>query len=441
MNKLRCEAEAIAKRLSEKGHQALFAGGCVRDRLLGETPKDYDIVTSAKPEEVQTLFPRTDAIGAHFGVILVKEAGFHFEIATFRHDGSYKDNRRPESVTFTNAEEDAKRRDFTINGLFEDPVTGELIDYVGGQADLKARCLRAIGEPQQRFQEDALRLLRAIRFAVRTGFTIEPATWAALQAHAPSLKEIAIERIREEFSRILILPDRKRGMELLQESGLLEVFLPEALALIGCEQPPQWHPEGDVWTHTLIALDLLGKDAPLELCLGMLLHDIGKPPTYSWDEEDQRIRFSGHDAVGAEMTTEILTRLRYPNETIEQATEMVARHMQFMNVKDMRTAKLKRFMTRATFQNEMRLHQADCMSSNGFTDNYDFLREKEEEFAKEPIIPAPLITGKDLIEAGLKPGPGFKEILTEFETRQLEGTLKTRAEALELLPELLKVKS
>ncbi len=402
----------------------------MRDQLLGIRPKDFDIATSATPEQVQALFEHTNAVGAHFGVILVKERGHSFEIATFRHDGSYHDGRRPESVTFTNAQEDAFRRDFTINGLFQHPLTREILDYVGGQEDIEKKVLRAIGEPASRFQEDALRLLRAIRFAVKTGFVIGPATWQAIQENAHLLEKIAPERIRDEFSRILTHPRRADGLQLLLDSGLLARFLPEAIPLVGCEQPPQWHPEGDVFTHTKIALDLLHDEAPLELCLAVLLHDIGKPPTYSWDEADQRIRFSGHDAVGAEMAEEILRRLRYSNETIANVKEMVARHMQFMNVQDMRTAKVKRFMARPTFPLEMELHRVDCASSNGFTDNYDFLTAKAEEFANEPIIPPPLVTGKDLIEMGLTPGPSFRNLLEEVQNRQLEGSLTERSEAL-----------
>ena len=427
----------MASRLIDAGHEALFAGGCVRDQLLEIRPKDFDIATSATPEQVQALFENTNAVGAHFGVILVKEHGQHFEIATFRHDGSYHDGRRPESVTFTTAKEDARRRDFTINGLFQHPLTKEIHDYVEGQQDLDRKLLRAIGDPNVRFQEDALRLLRAVRFAVKTDFTIEEQTWEAMKGNADLLDKISPERIRDEFSLIMAHPRRALGLQLLLDSGLLERFLPEALPLVGCEQPPQWHPEGDVFTHTKIALDLLPDDAPLELCLGVLLHDIGKPPTYTWDEEDQRIRFSGHDAVGAEMAEEILQRLRYSNDTIANVKEMVARHMQFMNVQDMRTAKLKRFMARATFPLELQLHKVDCASSNGFTDNLEFLIEKMEEFANEPIIPAPLITGKDLIEMGLKPGPQFRELLNEIQNQQLEGELKDREAALEVTKKLI----
>lgn len=424
----------LARRLAAVGHVALFAGGCVRDRLLGHEPKDYDIATSATPAEVLTLFPGSNEVGAHFGVVIVRHGGHHTEIATFRTDGSYKDGRRPETVSFSTPEEDAARRDFTINALFEDPASGEIIDHTGGLADLKAKRLRTVGNPVDRFHEDALRLLRAVRFAARLDFEIEAGTWSAVRELAPTLSRIAIERIRDEFSRVLTCPSRARGLDLLTESGLIDVFLPEVRPLIGCEQPPQWHPEGDVYTHTRIMLDMLPDDAPLSLCLAVLLHDIAKPPTRSVDP-DGRIRFNGHDALGATMAREILLRLKYPSAVIEDVGFMVSRHMQFMHVQDMRTAKLKRFMAAPTFPHELELHRVDCASSNGFTDNLEFLTEQREAFANEPIIPPPLVTGRDLIDRGLKPGPTFKEILEEAQTEQLEGRLTTREDALAWLEE------
>lgn len=424
----------LARRLQSAGHEALFAGGCVRDRLLGREPKDYDIATSARPEEVVKLFPGSGEVGAHFGVVIAKSHGHHIEIATFRTDGSYRDGRRPESVTFSTAEEDAQRRDFTINGLFENPETGAVIDHVGGLADLRAGVLRAIGDPAARFREDGLRLLRAVRFAAMLGFEINPATWTAVCDHAGLLAKISPERIRDEFSKILTSPRRRSGVETLVASGLMEFIVPEFLATIGCEQPPEWHPEGDVFIHTCIMLEMLPADAPLTLCLAVLLHDIAKPPCQTFSD---RIRFNGHDAKGAEMAEIILRRLRYSNDTIAAVVPMVARHMQFMNVQQMRTAKLKRFMAEPTFPQEMELHRVDCGSSNGFTDNYDFLQEKAVEFAAEPLIPPPLVTGKDLIKLGLKPGPRFKEILETLQTEQLEGRLAERDAALELLRSLV----
>lgn len=430
-------AVSLASKLAAAGHTAYFAGGCVRDKLLGVAPKDFDIATSATPHEILALFPGSNEVGAHFGVVIVKHEGHHVEIATFRTDGSYGDGRRPDSVTFSTPDEDAHRRDFTINGLFENPMTGEVIDHVGGLPDLNARVIRAIGTPAQRFQEDALRLLRAIRFSTTLGFPIEPVTLAAIQSNAYLLDKISPERIRDEFSKIINSPNRRRGLELLVETHLIEHFIPEVLPLMGCEQPPQWHPEGDVYVHTSIMLEMLDADAPLTLCLAVLLHDIAKPPTQTRDP-DGRIRFNGHDSLGAEMAEAILTRLKYPNAIIRDVVHMVSRHMQFMNVQQMRKAKLKRFMSEPTFDLEMELHRVDCASSNGFTDNYDFLNEKSEEFANEPLIPPPLITGKDLIEKGLKPGPRFKEILEEIQTEQLENRLSTREEALDFLETLLR---
>lgn len=433
----RDSAIVLARRLRAAGHEALFAGGCVRDRFLGLEPKDYDIATSATPAEVIRLFPGSNEVGAHFGVVIAKHAGHHVEIATFRTDGSYKDARRPDSVTFSTPEEDAQRRDFTVNGLFENPETGEIIDFTGGLADLETRTLRAIGDPSKRFSEDALRLLRAIRFSATLEFEIEPLTFAAIQANAALLEKISAERIRDEFSKIIVSKRRREGVELLVESGLLEHFIPEFLATIGCEQPPEWHPEGDVYTHTLIMLDMLGDDAPLELSLAVFFHDIAKPPTQTFDEAAGRIRFNGHDLLGADMAREILNRLKYPNAVINAVVPMVARHMQFMNVQKMRVAKLKRFMAEPTFPMEMELHRVDCGSSNGFTDNYEFLQVKESEFAAEPLIPPPLVSGRDLIGRGMEPGPRFKEILESIQTEQLEGRILDREAALAYLEELL----
>ena len=425
----------LARRLKAAGHEALFAGGCVRDKLLGHEPEDYDIATSAVPSEVLDLFPGSNEVGAHFGVVIAKHGGHHIEIATFRTDGSYRDGRRPESVTFSTPQEDARRRDFTINGLFEVPETGEVIDYVGGLADLDAGIIRAIGDAAARFTEDGLRLLRAVRFAARIGFTIEPATDAALRDCAKLLDRISPERIRDEFSKILTSPRRRAGVEHLVETGIIRHFLPELLPTDGCDQPPEWHPEGDVFTHTMIMLGMLAPDAPIELCLAVLLHDIAKPPCRTVDP-DGRIRFNGHDALGAEMAETILRRLRYPNHVIDDAVTMVARHMQFMNVRKMRVARLKRFMAVPTFEREMELHRVDCASSNGFTDNYEFLRAREAEFAAEPLIPPPLVTGKDLIKLGLQPGPRFKDILEAIQTEQLEGRIMEREPALEYLRQL-----
>lgn len=424
-------ATELASSLRDAGHLALFAGGCVRDGLLQREPKDYDIATSATPQQVLKLFPKSNEVGAHFGVVIVKHRNHHIEIATFRTDGSYSDGRRPDHVAFSTPEHDAQRRDFTINGLFEDPFSGEIIDHVGGLADLKNGILRAIGDPTQRFTEDSLRLMRAVRFATTLNFSLEPDTWGAVCELAPLLGRISPERIRDELVKMLLLPHRARAFELLTESQLFAQFWPEVMQLVGCDQPPEWHPEGDVFTHTKIMLEMLGLDVPIERVLAVMLHDIAKPPTRTVDEADGRIRFNGHDALGAVMSEEMLRRLRFSNDVIEAVVPMVARHMQFMHVQQMRVAKLKRFMASPRFDDELELHRVDCASSNGFTDNLYFLLEKREEFSREPLIPPPLISGRDLITHGLKPSPLFSEILSEIETEQLEGRLHTREQALE----------
>jgi len=426
-------ATKIVRTLQEAGHRALFAGGCVRDRLRGVTPQDYDIATDAKPEEILRLFPGGNTVGAHFGVVLVRRHGHPFEIATFREDGPYSDGRRPDSVTFSTAERDARRRDFTINGLFFDPVADELIDYVHGREDVAAGIVRAIDDPAWRFEEDQLRLLRAVRFATTLEYEIEPDTWKALVATADRIERVSPERIREEMNRIWTSPHRVRGFDLLVESGLMRAILPEILELRGCEQPPRWHPEGDVFVHTRLMLEKLPPDAGLELVLSVLFHDIGKPATFSRDEETGRIRFSGHDKVGARMTETILRRLRHPNSVIEAVVSAVENHMVFKDVKNMRRSRLKRFMAREHFEDELELHRVDCAASHGKLGNYDFLQEKQEEWENEPIIPPSFLTGRDLIERGLEPGPAFGEILTQAQDMQLEGELNSREEALEWL--------
>ncbi|MBA3963131.1 MAG: CCA tRNA nucleotidyltransferase [Chthoniobacterales bacterium] len=422
-------ARGMVERLRAVGHVAYFAGGCVRDLLLAKTPKDFDIATSARPEEVQKIFARTYAVGAHFGVIVVLENSFQVEVATFRSDGAYLDGRRPAEVHFSSPEEDARRRDFTINGMFYDPPNESVIDFVGGRADLEARIVRAIGDPAERFADDRLRLLRAIRFATVLDFEIEPATWDAIVRAAGGINEISAERIREELVRIFLSPKRVHGWDLLDRSGLMPLILPELSDMKGCEQPPQFHPEGDVFQHTRIMLGLLPNEVSLPLVLSVLFHDIGKPPTSQIDHTG-RIRFNGHDKVGAEMTEALMQRLRFSRAEIDTTVEAVRQHMVFKDVPNMRTAKLKRFMARPNFGDELELHRVDCESSHGQLDNYDFLKEKAEEFANEPIIPPPLVRGDDLIALGMKPGPHFGEILEAVETQQLEGSLSDREEAL-----------
>jgi len=420
----------VAARLRENGHIAYFAGGCVRDMVRGLVPKDYDIVTDARPEAVQSLFPHTFAVGAHFGVIIVLESGFQFEVATFRSDDAYIDGRHPSAVHFSSPEEDAQRRDFTINGMFYDPVAEKMIDLVGGRADIDAKRVRAIGDPAQRFGEDRLRMLRAVRFATVLGYEIEKATWDALATNAESINQISAERIRDELVRTFLSPNRVRGWDLLDSSGLMRAILPELEAMKGVLQPEQFHPEGDVFVHTRLMLQLLPQEVPVPLVLAVLFHDVGKPVTATVDKTG-RIRFNEHDRIGAQMTEAIMRRLRFSGAEIEATVEMVKQHMVFKDVPNMRLAKLKRFMARPTFDDELELHRVDCESSHRMLDNYEFLLRKRQEFANEPIIPPPLVRGDDLIALSLKPGPKFGEILEAVETRQLEGTLRTREEALE----------
>ena len=367
----------------------------------------------------------------HFGVVIVIVNNQAFDVATFRNDGSYKDGRHPEEVTFSTPQDDTARRDFTVNGIFFDPISEKYIDFVEGKSDIDKKVIRAIGEPNLRFQEDHLRLLRAIRFAARFDYEIEAETWNSIKSNASGISKISKERIRDELTKILLNENRVLGFDLLVESGLMEHIIPEILQLKGCEQPPQFHPEGDVFVHTRLMLSLL-KDAPsIELVLSVLLHDIGKPATYSFDEEADRIRFNGHDKLGAEMSEQILRDLKFSNSIIEDVVQMVANHMTFKDVQKMRQSKLKRFMSRSTFSDEKELHRVDCLGSWGGLDNYDFLNEKIIEFANEPIIPAPLLTGKDLIEFGWAPGPNLGEILNSVQDLQLEGTLNSKEEALE----------
>lgn len=426
-------ARRIVQRLQDAGFEALYAGGCVRDALRGATPADYDIATSARPEQVQALFPRTVAVGAQFGVVCVMDSATEFQVATFRSDHGYIDGRHPSAVTFSSAREDAERRDFTVNGMFFDPLKSEVIDYVGGRVDLDAKILRAIGNAADRFREDRLRMLRAVRLATTLEFQIEEKTWAAIREHAPAINEVSAERIREELVRTFLSPQRLRGFDLLDASGLLHAILPEMSALKGCEQPPAFHPEGDVFVHTRKMIELLPAEVSLPLVFAVLFHDIGKPATFVFDQKDQRIRFSGHDKVGAQMTESIMKRLRFSGDEIRAAVEAVESHMIFKDVQNMRVARLKRFMAREHFDDELVLHKVDCESSHGMIDNYTFLLEKRDEFAREPIIPPPLISGRDVLGLGHRPGPLIGEILEAAETLQLEGSLQNREQALEWL--------
>ena len=421
--------KSIIGRLRVDGHSAWLVGGCVRDLLLNRAPKDFDVATSARPEELLRLFPRSGRVGVHFGVVLVRDGDAQVEVATFRSDLDYADGRRPASVHFeTNPEQDALRRDFTINALLLDPDTNEVIDYTGGRADLAAGVIRAIGDPSRRFREDHLRLLRAVRFAARLNFTIEPATFAAMQEFAPAICGISAERVRDEISRILTEGGARRGFELLDTSGLLQEILPEVAALKGVEQPPAFHPEGDVWTHTLMMLEGL-RNPSIELALGVLLHDIGKPATFRIAD---RIRFDGHVEKGLEIAHPLLTRLRYSSAVIEQVQALIANHMTFKDVPNMRESRLKRFLRMPKFDQHLELHRLDCLSSHGSLENYDFALRKLHEAPPEQLRPKPLITGRDLIAAGFTPGPDFSNALHKAEDAQLEGMVSTRDEALQI---------
>jgi poly(A) polymerase len=431
-------AASIVQKLREHGFVAYFAGGCVRDALQEIAPKDIDIATSARPEQVQELFHRTVAVGIQFGVVRVLAGDMEFEVATFRSDGVYLDGRHPSEVRFSTPEQDALRRDFTINGMFYDPANDRVIDYVNGRDDLSSKLIRAIGQPSARFGEDRLRMLRAIRFASTLAFEIESGTWSAIRTYAQEIAIVSPERIRDELLKILINPQRLRGFDLLDQSGLLRVILPEIEALKGCDQPEQFHPEGDVFIHTRLMLSLLEPNASESQVLAVLLHDIGKPPTRVFDPVDQRIRFNGHDRVGAEMTEKVMTRLRFPRHEVDLVVDVVRNHMVFKDVRQMRPAKLRRFMARPHFGIELELHRVDCAGSHGDLGNYQFLVNKASEFSQEPLIPPRLVRGDDLISLGLEPGPRIGELLEAVQTAQLEGEIKTREEALELVKALIK---
>jgi putative nucleotidyltransferase with HDIG domain len=421
-------AIGIARQLREVGYVAYFAGGCVRDMVRGVEPHDYDIATTATPEQVQKLFPRTVPVGAQFGVVLVLEDGHQFEVATFRSDDAYVDGRRPTSVRYGSPQEDARRRDFTINGLFFDPVTNAIIDYVEGRADIGRRVVRTIGEARERFEEDKLRMLRAIRFAANLGFEIEERTFSVLKEMSEKIQVVSAERIREELVKIFTRPNPGQGLELLFESGLLEQVLPEIAAMKGVEQPPDFHPEGDVFAHTRLMLDLLPPNPGVVLSFAVLLHDVGKPPTF--ERAPDRIRFNEHDRVGAELAEQILRRLRFSNDEIAKIVVCVREHMRMQFVKEMRPAKVKRILARNTFADELELHRIDCEASHRNLENYEFLKAKSAELPPAVVKPAPLLTGHDLLAVGLKPSPLVGRILREIEELQLEERLKSREEAL-----------
>ncbi|MBM3276578.1 MAG: CCA tRNA nucleotidyltransferase [Candidatus Handelsmanbacteria bacterium] len=418
-------ALAVVRALREAGFQALFAGGCVRDLLLGKPTKDWDIATDAAPNAVMRLFPGSAAVGAHFGVVLVRVGKHQYEVARFRRDGVYKDGRRPEAVEFAGAEEDAGRRDFTVNGIFLDPQSGQVIDYVGGREDLEKRLIRAIGEPGARFEEDHLRLLRAVRFAARLDFAIEAGTLAAVAELAPLILRVSAERVRDELTLMLTEGRAGRAMQFLLETGLMAQLLPEVAAMDGVAQPPEFHPEGDVWTHVRLMLDQMAAPTPT-LAWGVLLHDIGKPPTY---READRIRFDAHDEVGAQMAEGICRRLRLSGEQSERIDRLVGQHMRIRHAKEMRPSKLKRLLREPYFSELLELHRIDCVASHGMLDIYEFCQAQLQQGESEALRPPHLLTGDDLIALGFEPGPRFKEVLAALEDEQLEGRVQSRVEA------------
>jgi poly(A) polymerase len=442
----RQHATEIIRVLRSRGHQAYLVGGCVRDLLLGREPADYDVATDATPQQVMEIFPQTFAVGAQFGVVLVPlpktESGESavppgekvpvVEVATFRSDIGHSDGRHPDLVRFSeDPREDVLRRDFTINGMMLDPITNEVLDFVGGREDLKAGLVRAIGEPERRFAEDKLRMMRAVRFAARFRYRIDSATMAAIQQLAGQIGQVSRERVREELSRMLTEGCAKRAFELLDESGLLREVLPDIAKMKGVEQPPEFHPEGDVFVHTLLLLEKLEAGCSKTLAWGALLHDVGKPATFRVAPD--RIRFDGHVEVGVKMAAEICRQLRFSNEETDQILALVDNHMRFADVQRMKESTLKKFLRMPGFDEHLELHRIDCLSSNGITESYEYAREKLRALPPEAIRPEPLLTGRDLIEAGYEPGPRFKEILGAVEDAQLEGRLTSRETAIEFV--------
>jgi putative nucleotidyltransferase with HDIG domain len=455
----------IVEALRADGHQALLAGGCVRDLLLGRDPVDYDVATSATPDIVLNMFPRTFAVGAHFGVVLVADetldevppledapdAGPRYaitEVATFRSDAAYSDGRHPDAVRYTTSpEEDVQRRDFTINGLLLDPTKlvsappdqqtsaarAGLLDYVGGLADLDAGIIRAIGEPRRRFEEDQLRLLRAVRFAARFNFTLEPQTRTAICTLAARIHSVSRERVRDELTKMLTEGHARRAFELLDETGLLAQVLPEIGKMKGIQQPPQFHPEGDVFIHTLMLLQQLEAGTPCTLAWGALLHDVGKPPTFRVAPD--RIRFDGHVEVGVAMGAEICRRFRFSNEDTRQILALIENHMRFADAPRMKESTLKRFFRLPCFEEHLALHKMDCLAAHANLDIYKFVRERYESIPQEVFRPHPLLTGRELIAAGYMPGPQFKQMLQIAEDAQLEGAVTTADEAMALVRE------
>ena len=443
----RDQAADIVETLRRHSHRAYLVGGCVRDLLLGREPADYDVATDATPNEVIEIFPDSYDVGAQFGVVLVavpeekKDSILSgatppshqvVEVATFRSDIGYTDGRHPDQVRFSQSpKEDVQRRDFTINGLLLDPISKEVLDFVEGRKDLEAKVIRTIGKPAERFREDKLRMLRAVRFAARFRFTIEPKTFQAIQMLSSEIHQVSRERVRDELTKMLTEGHARVAFLDLDQTGLLREVLPEIAAMKGVEQSPEFHPEGDVFVHTLLLLDKLPFPCPATLAWGALLHDVGKPPTFRVAPD--RIRFDEHVEVGVRMAEEICRRLRFSNDDTAQILALVANHMRFADVTRMKDSTFKKFVRLPQFDEHLELHRIDCQASHGDLSLYQFTRDKMSSMPPEAIRPAPLITGEDLIAAGHKPGPRFKEILSAVEDAQLEGRLKSKAQAMELV--------
>lgn len=429
---------AVIQALKARGHEAFFVGGCVRDYLLDIPVNDLDIATSALPEEVLAIFPHSHHVGIAFGVVLVTHGQYCFDVATFREEGEYDDCRHPQWVKFTSARQDVLRRDFTVNGLLLDPtaqIGNQLIDYVQGRLDLDNRVIRTIGDPDRRFNEDALRLLRGIRFAVTKDFQLDQQTYDSICKNAHLIAKISVERIASELNKILLSPRRRYGIELLMQTGLMDYIMPEVTALCGCEQSPEHHPEGDVYIHTCIMLDLLNErsDVPsLSLIWATLLHDIAKPLCKSV-EESGRIRFFGHEALGAEVAETILKRLKYPNSLIDDVVYLVKNHMRLMNIQNVRDSKFLKWIAHPLWKEELELTRVDCASSNGNLENYHFACEREKSSPVIKQLPTPILNGRDLIHLGLQPGPEFKTILEKAYDAQLDGLVETKDEAIDFL--------
>jgi poly(A) polymerase len=428
-------ADSICLTLRRSGHQAYLVGGCVRDILLKREPADYDVATDATPNRVRSLLPQSLAVGAQFGVIIVVDGDQQVEVATYRSDVGYSDGRHPDHVVYTSsAQEDVQRRDFTINALLLDPESGEVLDFVGGRDDLRAGIIRAIGKPEERFREDKLRMIRAVRFAARFRYAIHAATFSAIVKLAADISQVSSERIRDELTKLLTEGAARRGFELLDESRLLPQLLPEIVAMKGVEQPPQFHPEGDVWTHTMMMIEQLSAGASATLAWGVLLHDVGKPSTFTPPTGPAgRIRFDEHVEVGTVMADKICRQLRFSNDDTEQVAALVANHLRFKDVHRMKLSTLKRFVRLPRFDEHLELHRLDCLSSHRNLEAYDFVHRFIAETTPEQVRPPRLLTGDDLLGLGFRPGPQFKDILAAVEEAQLEGAIRTHEEALRLV--------